>query len=834
MTGDVLFGRFELRMAERALLADGQPLSLGSRAYDVLLALVAHRDRVVSKAELLDQAWPGLVVEENNLTVQISALRKVLGPDAIATVPGRGYQFSRRVAGEAAQHQDGQQAPPRPHPDTRHSNLPALLPPLYGREGDLEELQQLVSRHRLVTIAGPGGIGKTRLAEAVAHAMRDSFANSAWMVELASLTDAALLVQTVAQALRIPLPSRTAPRADLLAALRDQRLLVVLDNCEHLLDAVSSLALDILREAPGVHLLATSQELLRLPQEQLHRIAPLAVPQLCHPSQAEDFGALRLFVERVRALDAGFMLTAATIGTVISICTRLDGIALAIELAAARVPMYGVAGIHDQLDNRFRVLTAGSRASDRRHQTLGAALDWSHGLLGEAEQKVFRRLSVFTGGFTLASAQSIASTGAGDAAAVLDQLSSLIDKSLVLVDKGVRPRYRMLETTRSYALDKLEQAGEKPILVERHARATVALLEQAVRRRDMELLVQEMNNVRAAYAWATGPGGDRQLAVAIATGSSVVLAVQGFAVEALDRLCSVESFVDASTPPPLAARYWQWIGRCGMDGRLPVPKAIAALRRAEQMFSEQGNTRHLHACLRMRAQALLETRDFDEARTALDEAQAMEDRESLPVADRMRRLRVQGLLEDQATAYPQALATYESACQLAEAAGIERYVLILLADIAGVHLKLGHAEESATRYRELARRARLRRGSGLTLCYALAGLTAALVSGADLVAARGVAGEAVPLLRRSGIFLARCDIFAWLLASEGKLAAAARLAGGADEFRRRSSSSRDAMEQHVRQRVEGLLLAGHPAHQVEAWLAAGRASHEEELAALLN
>jgi predicted ATPase/DNA-binding winged helix-turn-helix (wHTH) protein len=821
------FGRFEVRPAERRLLVDGQPAALGARAFDVLLALIERRDRVVTKNELFDTVWPHLIVEENNLQVQVWSLRKVLGTGAIATIPGRGYQFALPVSGDP----EPVPAPPPkavPRPTT---NLPEHVPELYGREHDLKTLHELIQAHPLVTVVGAGGIGKTRLAQAVAHELRGRYPQGVWMVELASLNDGELLLPTIAQTLQIALPGVRPELDELAGALRD--LLLVLDNCERLLDAVSAFALRIVREAPGVHLLATSQELLRVPSEQLFRVRPLAVPDLDHASHAADYGAVRLFVERVRALHTDFSLDGRNVGAVIEICNRLDGMALAIELAAARVPLLGVEGIRDRLSERFRVLTGGARVALPRHQTLLAALDWSHDLLSDDERRVFRRLAVFSGGFSIESAQRVAGDDQMDDWQVLQHLSTLVDKSLVLVEGGERPRYRLLESTRAYGMDKLAQAGEAADWLRRHAMVTQAMLEQAVTGRDMDLMVQEMNNVRSAFAWAMGRDGDPLVAVALATLSSVVLAVEGFVVEALQRLLLVEPLVDEQVPPALAAQYWQWLGRLGIDGRLPASRGIYALQRAETMFREQGNVRHLHACLRMKAEALLGIEGFAAAQAALDEAQQME-HERWPVADRMRRLRVQGMLLERMGRLEEALQTSERAYRMAQGDDIERYVMVLLSDMAGMHLKMGRTEEAAEQYRTLAAKARERPSGGLTLCYALAGQTAALVAQGRLDEARAVAVEAVPLLHRSGLLASRSDTFAWLMARLADTAAAARLAGAADAFHARSESARGPVEQGIRDEVAGLLQAAHAPADVERWVREGAALDEESLARMLK
>ena len=859
--GPLQLGRVRVLPAERRLLIDGENAPVGSRAFDLLIALIERRDRVVTKDELLDVVWPHVVVEENNLQVHVSALRKLLGPEAIATVPGRGYRFclpvpgdaddaapSPAAASEATESNASSPATSAPAVSARAAsapasdgcgpatNLPSRLPALYGREGDLKDVQALLAANGLVSIVGPGGIGKTRLAQAAAHAACARHMHGAWMVELASIGNPSLVIPTIAQTLHITLPGRAPELEELIAALRGQDLLLVLDNCEHVLEAVGRFAAALLAEAPQARLLCTSQELLRLPDERLFRLAPLAIPSVTDADArtATEFGAVQLFVERVRSTDDAFEVTPANVAAIVDVCTQLDGIALALELAAARVRMLGLDGIRTRLRERFRMLTGGARVSLRRHQTLRTAFDWSHQLLNADEQKVFRRLGIFSGGFTIESAQAVACDDHIDAWAVIDHVGTLIDKSLVLVDGGARPRYRLLETTRTYALEKLAEASEVDSVARLHAAATCRLLERAVKRRDSEQLMQEMNNVRAAFAWAAGGGGDRAAAVELATAASVVLAVEGLVVEGLDRLLFVQPWVDDSLPAPLVAQYWQWVGRLGIDGRLPVPRCIEALAKSEALYRELGNKRHLHACLRMRAEAMLQTDTPQQAQAPLQEAIAMETAD-MPLADRMRRLRVQGLLEDRIGQTTKALDTLQHAYHLAESAGIERYVLVLLSDLADMHLKTGHADEAAQRFETLAAKARNRLGGGLTLCYALSGLMAALIEGGRTAQAREVSLEAIPLLRRSGIFLARGDIFAWLLSREGRHVGALQLAGAADAFYRRSEGTRSAVEQRIRADVEALAAGHAPTGSIgiQSWLAEGAAMSEEDLARLL-
>ena len=353
---DLVFGRITVHPAQRQLRVDGKLVPLGARAFDLLLALASRRDRVVSKAELLDLAWPGLVVEENNLSVQISTLRKALGNDSIATVTGRGYRFTLSPEKPAASiRPDPADRPvlaPRPAP------LRANSVRLFGREPELGLLRQTLLEHRLVTVLGAGGIGKTVFARAAAQAHADCRSDAVAWVDLEPITDAALLPATLARALGLPISQGDDPLGGLLAALRPLDCLLVLDNAEHLVDAISSIVATILDGAPSVHLLVTSQAPLHLESERLFRLKPLDVPNADEPlAQARLAPAVALFEDRAIALDRDFALTEDNVGTVIRICRRLDGLPLAIRLAAGRARVLGLSALEPRLDERLAWLT---------------------------------------------------------------------------------------------------------------------------------------------------------------------------------------------------------------------------------------------------------------------------------------------------------------------------------------------------------------------------------------------------------------------------------------------------------------------------------------------
>ena len=595
------FGNVEVHPEQRELLVGGAHAKLGARAFDVLLALIERRHRVVSKNELLDIVWPGLVVEENNLQVHISALRKALGAQAIATVPGRGYRFtlSARPADEPGRIPPAAAAP---KPGIRAGSLL----PLFGRDDDLRALLALVSSHRLVTVTGPGGIGKTALARALVQVKPTMFEDGIFLVELAAVSDTSLVATVVAGALAIELGNQ--PAADAIAqALSTSRRLVVLDNCEHLLQPVAALVNALLPLAPDVHWLATSQEPLKIAGEQVLRLDALSLPAAETLDAAASAGAIALFEARAKAADPRFVLDAKNVEAVVGICRDLDGIALAIELAAARVSVLGVDGLRRRLGERLRVLTGGARLALPRHQTLRAALEWSHSLLTPGQQVVFRRLGVFAGSFSLDAAQHVAADADIDRWAVLDDLSALIDKSLVVVlpDATAEPRYRLLETMRQFALDRLAAAGDGDAARTRHLEEFVALADQA----RVELLGKnqvawtnrlglEQENVLAAHAWCDQVPSGGVLGLRLVTGLNRYWLNR--ALFLLSYQTTIEALQRAGSERRDHLRCAALIQAGAMASRLVLrDEAAAVLGEAQQIAREIGDKEMLARALTM-------------------------------------------------------------------------------------------------------------------------------------------------------------------------------------------------------------------------------------------
>ena len=495
------FGQVEIRPSERRLLVEGKPAPVGARAFDVLIALIDHRDRVVSKSELFDMVWPGLVVEENNLHVQISTLRKVLGAQCVATIPGRGFRFTPQL--------EASDAPTCPLPARNH-NLPAQLNSFIGREREIAELKDLFGITRMVTLTSSGGTGKTRLSLQVAAELTGEYPDGVWFVELAPLADETRVPQAVALVLGVKEEAGHPVLEALVKYVKGRRLLLVLDNCEHVVQACAELAKQLLQAGTHLKILASSREHLRVPGERVYSVPALAFPDPKQPVAMEtlaQYEAVRLFVDRTVAVQPGFHVTEQNAAAVMDICRRLDGIPLAIELAAARVRALSVENIASRLSDSFRLLAEGDHTALPRQQTLRASIDWSYDLLTVPERTLLRRLAVFAGGWTVEAAEAVGAHGDVDRVDVLDFLTRLVDKSLVEIDSQGE-RYRLLETVRQYAQELLHASGEEAATRARHLAFYLTLAEKArphlvgpEQGAWLSRLDLERENLLSAHAW---------------------------------------------------------------------------------------------------------------------------------------------------------------------------------------------------------------------------------------------------------------------------------------------------------------------------------------------
>lgn len=464
------------------------------------------------------------------------------------------------------------------------NNLPRQVTPLIGREDVLAEIERFALEHPLVTLTGTGGVGKTRLALHAGADLLDGLEDGVWFVELAPVGDAGLVVNTIASTLGLRERSNRAMLDVLVEYLHPRRLLLILDNCEHLIEEAARVADAILRAAPHVRILATSREPLRIAAEHVYRVPSLAVPSgdSLTSEEALHYGALALFAERAAASDAKFALTDESAPIVAEVCRRLDGIALAIELAAARVKVLPPHQLAQKLDERFRVLTGGSRTALPRQQTMRALIEWSYDLLSEQEQRLFRRVAVFVGGWTLEAAERVCTAETLDALEAVDLLSSLVDKSLIVAEAQDHPRYRLLESMRAFALEKLERSGERETLARRQAEWGADLADRAFEawwtastRQWRAEFEPELENARAAIGWALAHD-EIVLATRIVVAMSEAYRSLG-EVEARSWLEAVVEKLDETAHPVLAARAWDALSKATLGSR----KIDAAQRAAE-------------------------------------------------------------------------------------------------------------------------------------------------------------------------------------------------------------------------------------------------------------
>ncbi|NNG21996.1 ATP-binding protein [Telluria aromaticivorans] len=529
----MVFGPFRLLRHTRQLCHGAAPVRLGGRAIDLLSVLVERAGQVVSRAELERLVWPGLLVEDSCLRVHIAALRKALGDDAgesryIANVPGRGYSFVAVVA--TVSEDDGgppfdRQNAPRP--------LPLRMTTTIGREEAMRQLCQQLAHCRLTTIVGHGGIGKTTLALATAAGLEHDYADGACFVDLAQLGSGGLVPDALASTLRIAVPGESV-MLTLERWLAPRRMLIVFDNCEHLIEAATRLIEWILRVAPCVDVVATSREPLDAEGEWVHRLEPLECPPddpALSVEQALAYPALRLLAERAEASMESFRLGTAELPAAIQLCRRLDGVPLALEFAAARIGLLGVHGVVEQLDDRLRLLGSGRRTVLPRHRTLRALLDWSYDLLSPSEQAVFRACAVFSGPFALESAVAVAACDAIDGAEVVRCVLGLVAKSLIMTDtRGPDGYFAVLGITRAYAAERLDEDPTRAEVARRHAALTLALMDECEaswETLDQSIWIERagyvVGNVRSALDWAFGPGGDREIGVRLTATSTLLL-----------------------------------------------------------------------------------------------------------------------------------------------------------------------------------------------------------------------------------------------------------------------------------------------------------------------
>lgn len=649
------FGTFRMLPERRLLLSGATPVRLGSRAFDLLQVLVERRGELVAKDELVSRVWPDTFVDETNLRVHVAALRRALGeggreqPRFLANEPGRGYRFVAAV--DVLATEDAATDEPQPHGPTT-APLPMPLVRVVGRDEIVATLAQQLPRSRMLTIVGPAGIGKTTVAVMLAETVASAYADGVHHVDLSVVDTSDRVPGVVATTLGLPVHTE-GPTSEIVSHLAQRRVLLLLDGCDSVLDGVAALSEAIVRAASGVHIVATTREPLRTEGERVVRLPALDLPleQVTTADAAMLHSAVALFAERAEATVDGFLLTDDDAPLVAEICRRLDGIPLAIELAAGRIDAFGVQGVADLLKDRFRLLTGGRRRALPRHQTLAAALDWSHDLLSDDQAMLFRRLAVFSGGFGLDAVIEIAAAGESWHAETPMLVASLVAKSLLAADvSGTITVYRMLDTTRAYGLRKLEEAGETHLVSRRHAdfnRTSLLDLERrwlarAVSEAEAQFRLR-VDNVRAALDWCFTPGGDAELGAALTAAAVLMWLHLSLVDECRMRVERAIELTPRADDPASRQRDMQLYAALGLSlmfTRGAVADSVAAaLRRTLELAESLGNSEYILRALwglwvgRLNNGAIPESLQL--ARRFAEVAQATPDPVDDIIADRM-------------------------------------------------------------------------------------------------------------------------------------------------------------------------------------------------------
>jgi len=796
-------GDFQLYPSERVLSVAGKPVEVGARAFDLLLVLVENPGRLVTKATLIERVWPRVIVDENNLPAQIAALRKILGAGAIRTVPGFGYRLELQVSNGEATNAVSAPAVAMPEPAPLVSPIapvvtpnstaaiprlsvprrswPNRLGPLVGRDDEVREIQSALDRASFVTVVGMAGVGKTRLAQEILACEAEKPGAAVAWVSLGPLRDTQHVPPAIASALGLSLPDCIDGFAALCQALEQLPVLLILDCAEHLADALAIPLAGLISGTRGLRALVTSQVPLGIAGEVVYRLAALAVPDP-QAAQEEAVGcaAVRLFAQRAAAADRRFELSPVNTPVVAQICRRLDGIPLALELAAARVPALGLSALLTRLDDRFRLLKQAGRAADPRHNALHAAFDWSYSLLPPAEQRIFNMLGVFTSSFSLNTAARCVVSDSVDMADAVDLIGRLVDRSLVTVLAADPPRYTLLETARHYAISRLTTEGELQTARARMAGSVLDLIDIAYQEYWSEDEVvwlsrysPDLDNVRTAIDWALD--NDPGLGVALFGSAWPLLVEMDLYGEGRIRYSQVLALLSDSLPRSRIGRFWEAIA--AYDSTRQCDRARYAADLAAAMYAATSDVRaHYYALMQI---AFSWRVDTEAARSAFDAARTLED-PTWPARVLTYGAMTEGALLMSAGRFPEARAAYERAVRLALTTS-ERQALAATVCMVELDIACGNVEAALQLGRPLA--LSLRHLGRRETRFELLVLTfSALLLAGEMDEARSTGAELYELALRidTSRLYTTLDAMALLACKDQRYEAAARIAAFAD------------------------------------------------------
>jgi len=804
------FGRFTLDPAERRLFADGAPVPLGRTDFRLLLALVENAGTLVAKQNLMSLVGGRFGASDNVLYIHINTLRKTLGTDCIESQQGRGYRFVapvRRMEPRKA----------RPGGGIRAGNLPSLWTDdltagptrLIGRSEQLRMVSDLLAQSRLVTLIGPGGVGKTRLALRAAQETSPNFSDGVWLVELASLKDPELVPAAIASVLGVKIGATATPLDTLQRYLAPKSLLLVLDNCEHVLAASAQIAEGLLAAAPNVKILATSREALSCFGERILEVPPLAVPsEDAMPAAAmRSTASVELFIERALNADANFQINDDALTAAASICRRVDGLPLAIEMVASRAASLGLEALDMKLGGSLKAWLRARHTAPARHSTLRATLEWSHGLLSTDEQAVLRRLAVFAGSFIMSAAENVAGDDAIPKERVFEHVGNLVRKSMLAMVRGSQPRYHLLETTRDFMLERLEASGEAHATRRRHAGHILSTLETAGCELEttsdvvwLERYAPLLDDLRAALDWAMEQ--DSHDAVALAGASWPLWRQLSLRTEGRQRLSAAAARLMPDTPPALDARL-----RCGLGFMLSNTTALKAaqeeIERAVVTYRALGDRPNLGAALTALAFPLFILNRTGEADQAIQEALSL-----LEPAGWLRTLanayNMQLVIETIRGRFDMARIAQSKAEHVCRMVGAERIALAVAANLVQHSLEKHDVDCAISTGRDLAERLRDTTHSDL-YGFVLGLLAVAFTAHGDLNEALAAAREAAPLLRDEGSLFWLFDHLALLAALGERAKDAALVAGYANAMYNKIDRAREPMGRHAMERVANLL-----------------------------